>query len=80
LSQGTALSWRVALVNKVKGIDHYVSVMSYPGAVERCRDALKWFADAGDSVVNIAGPRESESPGIGQKAETFLREVLKQSE
>jgi hypothetical protein len=52
--------------------------MSQPGAVERCRDALKWFADAGGSVVNVAGPRESESPGIGEKAERFLRQVIQQ--
>jgi hypothetical protein len=50
--------------------------MSQPGAVERCRDAIKWFANAGGSVVNVAGPRESESPGIGERAEKFLREVF----
>jgi hypothetical protein len=34
-----------------------------------------WFAKAG-SVVNVAGPRESESPGIGERAEKFLGEVF----
>jgi hypothetical protein len=53
--------------------------MSHPGAVERSRDALKWFADAGVRVVNVAGPRESESPGIGERAEKFLREVFPQT-
>jgi hypothetical protein len=52
--------------------------MSHPGAVERCRDVLKWFAKARGSVVNVAGPRESESPGIGEMAEKFLREVSPQ--
>jgi hypothetical protein len=50
--------------------------MSQPGAVERCRDVLKWFAKAGGCVVNVAGPRESQSPGIGEKAEKFLCEVF----
>jgi hypothetical protein len=76
LARGTALTLRVAQASKAHGVDHYVSVMSQPGAVERCRDALKWFADAGGNVVNIAGPRESESPGIGETAEKFLKEVL----
>jgi hypothetical protein len=76
LARGTALTLRVAQASRANGVDHYVSVMSHPGAVERCRDALNWFANAGDSVVNVAGPRESESPGIGERAEKFLREVF----
>ena len=78
LARGTALTLRVAQASKAHGIDYYISVMSYPGAVERCRDALKWYANVGDSVVNVAGPRESESPGIGERAEKFLREVFQQ--
>ena len=41
-------------------------------AAESCRssgDGYVW-------VVNVAGPRESESPGIGERAERFLREVF----
>src|SRR5262249_61482425 len=44
LAGGTALTLRVARASRGNGIDHYVSVMSYPGAVERCCDALTWFA------------------------------------
>src|SRR5262245_48868343 len=73
---GAALTLRIAQADRSLGIDHYVSVMSQPGAVERCRDVLKWFAKAGGSVVNVAGPRESESPGIGKRAEKFLSEVF----
>jgi hypothetical protein len=80
LVRGTALTLRVAQASRAHGVHYYVSVMSHPGAVERCRDALKWFATAGDSVVNVAGPRESESPGIGEKAEKFLTEVFQQPE
>ena len=78
LARGTALTLRVAQANKARGIDHYVAVMSYPGVVERCRDALTWFANVGVRDVNVAGPRESESPGIGERAEKFLREVFQQ--
>ena len=76
LARGTALTLQFAQVSRGQGIDHYVAVMSQPGAVERCRDVLMWFADGGGSVVNVAGPRESESPGIGESAEKFLREVF----
>ena len=30
-------------------------------------------------VLNVAGPRESQTPGIGEEAGAFLREVLKNS-
>jgi len=53
--------------------------MSQPGAVQRCRDVLQWLDEVGGNVVNIAGPRESESPGIGEKAEKFLCEVFQPS-
>jgi hypothetical protein len=76
LDRGTALTLRLARASRDRGIGHYVSVMSHPGAVERCRDALKWFAVGGGVVVNVAGPRESESPGIGETAEKFSREVF----
>jgi putative molybdenum carrier protein len=78
LARGTALTLRVAQAGRAQAINYYVSVMSQPGAVERCRDALRWFADAGGTVVNVAGPRESESPGIGERAEKFLTEVFRQ--
>jgi hypothetical protein len=75
---GTALALRLAQASKSHGIDHYISVMSQPGAIERCRDVLQWFAKAGGCVVNVAGPRESQSPGIGERAEKFLWEVFQQ--
>jgi hypothetical protein len=62
LAGGTALTLRVAQAGRAQGIDHYVSVMSQPGAVERCRDALQWFADVGGRVVNVAGPGNRSRP------------------
>jgi len=35
-----------------------------------------WLADHGMSVLNVAGPRESQQPGIGELAQRFLEQVL----
>ena len=35
-----------------------------------------WIADAGIATLNVAGPRESGAPGVGTRAEAFLREAL----
>jgi len=37
---------------------------------------LDLFEDQNVTIVNIVGPRESNSPGIYQKAKTFLEELL----
>jgi hypothetical protein len=36
-----------------------------------------WLRDQEVGILNIAGPRESSCPGIGEMAETFFREVLR---
>ena len=36
----------------------------------------EWLAGHAVGVLNVAGPRESQSPGIGDAARAFLREVL----
>ncbi|NBC47767.1 MAG: hypothetical protein GVY22_07230 [Gammaproteobacteria bacterium] len=35
-----------------------------------------WLHDASIGVLNVAGPRESESPGIGRDAAAWLRALL----
>jgi len=35
-----------------------------------------WLAELGVRVLNVAGPRESQQPGIGELARHFLEEVL----
>ena len=40
-------------------------------------DVASWISHAGLTVLNVAGPRESTSPGIYQEAFDWLREVLK---
>jgi predicted Rossmann fold nucleotide-binding protein DprA/Smf involved in DNA uptake len=40
-------------------------------------DAIRrWLAEAGVRVLNVAGPRESEAPGIHREATALLRRVL----
>ena len=60
------------------GRSHHVVDMSAANAKE---DALAWLRQfAGMSlalVLNVAGPRESKSPGIQAKTKAFLSEVLR---
>ena len=44
---------------------------------DRQRKAMPWLESLGTiQVLNIAGPRESEAPGIYEEARRFLRQVL----
>ena len=56
---------------------HHVVNMSTAGAKE---DALAWLRQftgmTSALVLNVAGPRESKSPGIQEKTKAFLSEVL----
>ena len=36
-----------------------------------------WLAEHAVSVLNVAGPRESQSPGIGDRATAFLEALLR---
>jgi hypothetical protein len=39
--------------------------------------ARKWLIDGAVEVLNVAGPRESSSPGFGKLARAFLARVLR---
>jgi hypothetical protein len=39
----------------------------------------EWLTGFRDGVVNVAGPRETEAPGISERARVFIREVLRES-
>ena len=50
----------------------------YPGAsFEPCQVAT-WIAENKIGTLNVAGNREEEEPGIGDRVERFLGEVLQQ--
>jgi hypothetical protein len=38
--------------------------------------ARRWLAEHRIGTLNVAGPRESQSPGIGQQAAEYLRALL----
>ncbi|MBN1150728.1 putative molybdenum carrier protein [candidate division WOR-3 bacterium] len=40
------------------------------------KEAVKWLQRTNPSILNIAGPRESNSPGIYFEAKKFVRTVL----
>ena len=37
---------------------------------------LQWLRECGVEILNVAGPRESQRPGIYERAAAFLREVF----
>ncbi|MGA8691109.1 MAG: putative molybdenum carrier protein [Methyloceanibacter sp.] len=70
-SKGTELALACA---KMLGRPHLVIDLDADGAVTR---AATWLGGAqGQLTLCIAGPRESEAPGIYAKARDFLRVVL----
>ena len=70
LSGGTAQTAEIA---KHLGKPHLVVELNGAEHPEAMR---AWMAAQGITVLNIAGPRESKSPGIYAKAAAFLRKVL----
>ncbi len=40
-------------------------------------DIVRWIADSKIHVLNVAGPRESEAPGVYEAARVFLEEVFR---
>jgi Circularly permutated YpsA SLOG family len=44
-----------------------------PGASRRPSDFKAWLSITKVGVINIAGPRKSMQPGIGKRAERFMR-------
>ncbi len=51
---------------------HVVDLSAKPALAK----ARRWLARYGRGVLNVAGPRESQSPGIGAQAAEFLRKLL----
>ena len=50
-----------------------------PAATDRgaaCKRVRRWAARESIGVLNVAGPRESEQPGIGAEAKVLLEDVL----
>ncbi len=67
---GTELTWRLA---QRHGKPHQVVDLLKPIDWPAIR---RWLAKHGRGTLNVAGPRESQSPGIHDQAAEFLRRVL----
>jgi hypothetical protein len=72
---GTELTRRLALKH---GKPHFAVDLDAKPAARAA--TLDWLARARIRVLNVAGPRESSSPGIGQAAFSFLRQLLEQAD
>jgi Circularly permutated YpsA SLOG family len=46
------------------------------GIAEEAIATRRWLTRVNPAVLNIAGPRESEAPGIGKEAMQFLKRVF----
>jgi hypothetical protein len=70
LAGGTALTVRIA---RAKGKPHLVVDLGQPADPAEVRN---WCLAQQIRILNVAGPRESETPGIYAQAAEFLRAVL----
>ncbi len=67
---GTELTWRLAqrhrrpclVVDLIRPPDRWV--------------VRRWLQQYGVEVLNVAGPRESQTPGIADQAREFLKQVM----
>ena len=85
LSGGTKLTRELAKTSKrpvfivdLKHVDlkHVDSKQDGEDPESAVQDVLRWLRDHEISVLNVAGPRESQQPGIALAAHEFLRDVL----
>jgi len=71
-SPGTKLT--VVIAEKL-GRNYLLLDLQKPASLHEARS---WNEKAGDKIrLNIAGPRESEAPGIYEQARIFLRQLLR---
>lgn len=67
---GTSLTFRLA-----RAYDKPCLAIDLAGPVDYAL-TRRWIADQGIEVINIAGPRESSSPGVADAARSFLVQLL----
>ena len=70
LHGGTELTWRLA---QQLGMPYQLTDLNKERTTQ---SVLRWIADHKITVLNIAGPRESSHPGIGEQAARFLKRLL----
>jgi hypothetical protein len=81
LRGGTMLTLRMAKASADRGGSGFrVYLMTHHESLSICRADIRFVGQSGVSVVNVAGPRESKSPGIYDMARGFLTLVLTRGE
>lgn len=70
LSPGTKLT--IEKANALGKALLLINLTMHPDAM----DVVKWLQTTAIQVLNVAGPRESEAPGMYEAARAFLDEVL----
>ncbi|HID74598.1 MAG TPA: hypothetical protein EYP56_01225 [Planctomycetaceae bacterium] len=70
LSGGTELTWRLA---QSHGKPCLLVDLDGDPSVRRVRE---WLGRVRPAVLNVAGPRESQNPGIGDRSRRFLVHLL----
>lgn len=73
LAGGSALTARLSAAHGKPWLRVDLDTMSAGDAARRVR---AWLGGLAVSVLNVAGPRESERPGIGEAARDLLVEAL----
>ena len=74
LTGGTALTQRLAIE---LGKPLLIVEPGAPGSAERI---IAWIEDGSIAILNVAGPRESQCPGIHDRAAQLVRELLRPDE
>jgi putative molybdenum carrier protein len=68
---GTALTLRILLRQRKPVFQMDLDAAPDPAALRA------WIGSRGIRVLNVAGPRESECPGVGERAARFLEAALR---
>lgn len=71
LTGGTALAREHA-----QALGRPLQVVDLAGVIPEIRAVEAWLDRVGARILNVAGPRESEAPGIGERAREFLSALL----
>ena len=77
LSGGTALTYR--LCQEIGKPHRVIDLDDFPRIEQRAvilLDALDWLVENKVQTLNVAGPRESGNPGIGEEVRNFLEELF----
>src|SRR5262249_11690730 len=78
LTSGPATGGTLLTVNLCKQLDkpHLVLDLAEGDLTAGLSRVADWLAGFPDGTLNVAGPRETEAPGISERARVFLREAL----